>query len=168
MRLGYILSEVRGEADRLLAGLATQLQAEGRVVAGVVQSRAPSQGAHPCDMELAVLPEGPGIEISQRLGGGARGCRLDTASLEEAAGAVAARLAAGADVLILNKFGAQEASGRGFCPVLAQAMEQGIPALTAVNARNLESFLAFAGRLETRLAAEPGALQAWVRAALAA
>ena len=106
MTLGYILSETRGEADRLLSELATRLRVEGRVVAGVVQSRAPSAGAHPCDMELAVLPDGPGIELSQRLGGGARGCRLDPASLEEAAGAVAARLAAGADVLILNKFGA--------------------------------------------------------------
>ncbi|MGR3792978.1 DUF2478 domain-containing protein [Vannielia sp. SX4] len=68
MRLGYILSETRGEADGLLADLAARLRAEGRVVAGVVQTRAPSLEAHPCDMELSVLPDGPGIEISQRLG----------------------------------------------------------------------------------------------------
>ncbi|SIO30168.1 DUF2478 domain-containing protein [Vannielia litorea] len=167
MTLGYILAETRGEADRLLAELAARLQGEGRVVAGVVQSRAPSPGAHPCDMELAVLPEGPEIGISQRLGGGARGCRLDPASLEDAAVAVSARLSAGAEVLILNKFGAHEGSGRGFCPVLALALEQGIPALTAVNPRNLESFLAFTGGLETRLEADAHALHAWVEAALA-
>lgn len=47
-----------------------------------------------------------------------------------------------------------------FCPVLALAMEQGIPALAAVSERNLENFLEFAGGLETRLKAEARAVHA--------
>ncbi|MGR3792979.1 DUF2478 domain-containing protein [Vannielia sp. SX4] len=41
---------------------------------------------------------------------------MDPSSLEQAAAAVAARLGAGADVMILNKFGVHEASGWGFLP----------------------------------------------------
>lgn len=165
--LGYILSETRGEADRLLASLAESLRARGHVVAGIVQSRAPTEGAHPCDMELAVLPRGPALEISQKLGAGSRGCRLDPGSLEAAAEAVTLRLREGADVLILNKFGAQECAGRGFAPVLALALEKGIPVLTAVNARNLDGFLRFAGGLGSQVEAGGAALDDWLRGALA-
>ncbi|WP_108258885.1 DUF2478 domain-containing protein [Mangrovicoccus ximenensis] len=167
MTIAYLLSETRGLSDRLLADLAARLAAEGRVVAGLVQSRAPSGGDHPCDMDLSVLPSGPEIGISQKLGGGSRGCRLDPGSLEAAAMAVTGALAYGADLLILNKFGAHECAGRGFCPVLASAAERGVPVLTAVNPRNLDGFASFAGGLETRLAPDPDALHDWAMSVLA-
>ncbi|WGW03638.1 DUF2478 domain-containing protein [Tropicibacter oceani] len=150
-KLGYILSTSRGSTDPLLVDIANRLGAQGRVVAGIVQSRAPSDRDHPCDMDLVVLPNGPEIAIAQQLGTASRGCRLDPASLEEASEAVRQSLMQGADVLIVNKFGAQECKGRGFCPAFGLALERGIPVLTAVNEMNLQGFLDFAGGLETRL-----------------
>lgn len=161
-RLGYLLSLERGGNDRLLSTLAARLTAEGRVVAGIVQSRAPQGRDHPCDMDLAVLPEGPEIAIAQQLGAQSRGCRLDPSSLEEAAEWVRRALDRGADALIVNKFGAQECQGRGLCDAFALAMERGIPVLTAVNQMNHAGFLSFAGGLATQLPADEAALHDWL------
>lgn len=167
-RLGYILSLQRGSTDPLLSGLAVRLVAEGRIVAGIVQSRAPAGKDHPCDMDLAVLPQGPEIAIAQKLGAQSRGCRLDPSSLEEAAAWVRRALDQGADALIVNKFGAQECQGRGLCDAFALAMERGIPVLTAVNQLNHEGFLQFAGGLATQLPADEAVLHDWLAARVSA
>ena len=83
MQLAFITSDERGGADRLLAGFARDLADRGVSLAGVVQSNTERPGAGPCDMDLTLLPDGPVIRISQSLGDGARGCRLDTAALED-------------------------------------------------------------------------------------
>lgn len=162
LKLGYILTQSRGGADALMVALAGQLAAQGRSVAGIVQSRAPTDRDHPCDMDLVVLPNGPEIAIAQRLGASSRGCRLDPASLENAAEAVRKSLLQGADVLIVNKFGAQECQGRGFCPAFALALDLGIPVLTTVNGLNHQGFLDFAGGLETRLDPDQDTILKWL------
>ena len=164
IRFGYILSTQRGAADAALSELAARLHADGRTVAGLVQCRAPDDSDHPCDMDLAVLPEGPQIAIAQQLGSGSRGCRLDPASLEDASAWVVRALDDGADALIINKFGAQECQGRGMCDAFAKAIEKGIPVLTAVNQLNHEGFLVYAGGMATRLEADTALLYDWMTA----
>lgn len=161
-RLGYVLAQSRGGVDGLLATLAERLKSEGRIVAGIVQCRAPTGRDHPCDMDLAVLPAGPRIAIAQKLGTGSRGCRLDPSSLENAASAVCRALEDGADALIINKFGAQECQGRGLCGAIALAMSRGIPVLTAVNGLNHVGFLHYAGGLATRLEPREELLHDWL------
>ena len=162
VKLGYVLSTSRGSTDPLLVDIAGKLAARGRVVAGIVQSRAPTDRDHPCDMDLVVLPDGPQIAIAQQLGALSRGCRLDPASLEQAAEAVQQSLSRDADVLIVNKFGAQECKGRGFSSAFGLALNLGIPVLTAVNEMNLQGFLDFAGGLETRLSQDEDEILAWL------
>lgn len=162
IKLGYLLSTQRGSTDPVLLDIADRLGAEGRVVAGILQSRAPSDKDHPCDMDLRVLPDGPEIAIAQKLGAASRGCRLDPASLEHASEAVRQSLMRDADILILNKFGAQECKGRGFCSAISLALERGIPVLTAVNEMNLEGFQDFAAGLETRLAPDAADIVTWL------
>ena len=162
VKLGYILSKSRGSADPFLVNIVSRLSSKGRVVAGIVQSRAPTNRDHPCDMDLVVLPDGPEIAIAQQLGTASRGCRLDPASLEDASEAVRQSLLQGADVLIVNKFGAQECRGRGFCSAFELAIERGIPVLTAVNSMNFQGFLDFAGGLETQLDPDRDDILAWL------
>lgn len=162
VKLGYLLSTGRGSADPLIAKVVARLRAEGRVVAGIVQSRAPRGADHPCDMDLMVLPDGPEIAIAQQLGAASRGCRLDPASLEEAAEVVRQSLMRDADVLVVNKFGAQECKRRGFCPAIELALDRGIPVLTVVNGMNLAGFQDFAGGLETRLDVDPEHVHTWL------
>ena len=160
------MSPERGDIDLTLEALADDLAAHGLRCCGVVQINSARAGAGPCDMDVRVLPDGPVLRISQNLGASARGCRLDPAALETAVGLVEARLASGADLLIVNKFGKHEAAGRGFRDVIAQAAAAGVPVLVGLNALNREAFRAFAGGLAVEAPSDRRALAAWARRAV--
>ena len=162
MRLAYTMAEGRGNTDLILEGLAATLSKRGLRCCGTVQINTESSDEGPCDMDVRVVPDGPVLRISQSLGPSARGCRLDPAALEVAVGLVEARLAVGADLLIINKFGKHEADGRGFRAVIAQAVDMAVPVLVGVNALNREAFEDFAEGLALRLPPERSALTDWV------
>ncbi len=164
IKLGYIMSRDRGVADRFLSDLAARMKQDGQVVAGLVQTRAPKADEHPCDMDLVALPHGSNVTIAQELGAVSHGCRLDPAALEDASERVRKALLDGADVMILNKFGAQERAGRGFCSVIQTALERDVPVLTAVNEVNLDGFLAFTDGFETLLDPETDDIAGWLTA----
>lgn len=160
MRLAYVSLPGRGANDRFLADVATRLQARGLRLAGTVQSNVERPDRKKCDMDIIVLPDGPVLRISEDRGDLARGCRLDAGVLEEAVAGVARSLP-GSDLLIVNKFGKQEAEGRGMAPLIAEALEQGIPVLLGVNGLNLSAFQSFAGGFEMALADEPDLVLNW-------
>jgi len=152
----------RGETDRLLASVAARLQGQGVALAGAVQFNVDC--GDECEMEVQVLPDGPVIGISQSLGPGSQGCRLDAGALETAVAEVAARMA-GARLLIVNKFGKHEAEGRGFRALIAEALAAGVPVLLGVNAMNMQAFQEFAGDLAEPVL--PDTLDAWLAEVLA-
>lgn len=149
--LGYVTAAERGACDRLLADAARGLLAEGVAVAGVIEENVERPAGGLCDMYLQVLSAGRQIRISQDLGPLSKGCRLDPQGLEQAAGlleqAISGPEAQRPRLLVINKFGKQEAEGRGFRPVIGQALASGIPVLTAIGRGNLDAFLLFAGDL---------------------
>ena len=165
--LAWFTSEEKGAADRLLAALAPRLAAEGVRVAGAVQVNTERPGRRHPDMDLRVLTGGDAVRISQDLGPFARGCRLDPDGLERAVALVAGALA-DADLLIVNKFGKQEAEGRGFQPMIAEALIAGLPVLIAVAPSNRAAFAAFADGMGEELPGEAEALRAWCRGAVGA
>lgn len=159
--LGYVMAEGRGVADRVLADLARDLLAAGWPLAGVVQHNVERRPDRMCDMELHVLGHDHVVRISQDLGAGARGCRLDAGGLEMAVGLVEAALDAGPALMILNKFGKSEAEGRGFRHVIGRALAADVPVLTAVNRANLDAFLAFSDGMAEVVAPDPADLRRW-------
>jgi len=162
MRIGYLSAEGVGGTDLLLHDLATRAAARGLRFCGTVQINSDCGPDRPCDMDVRILPDGPVIRISQSLGPGARGCRLDPDALEQAVAHTSARLAAGCDLLIVNKFGKQEADGRGFRVVIADALGADIPVLVGVNRLNLARFEAFTEGLAEPIAPDAGALDTWL------
>lgn len=150
--LGYVTGAGRGESDRLLAEAATVLRAKGLHLAGVVQVNEEISPPRACHMDLHILTGSQIIRISQNLGSLAQGCRLDPTGLEQAVGLVAQAMEPPPSLLIINKFGKQEAEGRGFRPVIGQALAAGIPVLTAVSAGNQAAFDQFAEGLAQPLA----------------
>ncbi|MBP0484741.1 DUF2478 domain-containing protein [Sagittula salina] len=164
--LGFVSFEERGAGDVVLASVAEILQGRGLNLAGAVQVNSEREGAHRCDMDLHVLSGRDVIRISQRLGAFARGCRLDPAGLEQAVGLVTAALENGPDLLVANKFGKQEIDGRGFRPVIAEALGRDIPVLIAVKTGNVAAFLEFAGEFAEELSPERDAILSWVMAQL--
>jgi hypothetical protein len=162
MDLAYVICEERGETDRMLSALAARLLARGVKLAGVVQTNSECYDSNKCDMDLRVLPEGATIRISQSLGAGSRGCRLDPAALEQAVALVGASLDAGPDLLIINKFGKHEADGRGFRPLIGDALSRGVPVLAGINGANEARFLEFTEGAAERMSSDLDALEAWV------
>ncbi|MBR9852409.1 MAG: DUF2478 domain-containing protein [Rhodobacteraceae bacterium] len=156
----------RGDVDFLLDSFARRMIARGYRVRGIVQVNTERSPDHACDMDLQVLPDGAVYRISQNLGAGSRGCRLDPEALEMSVAEVEASLSGGADLVILNKFGKQEAEGRGFREVLAGAVAEGIPVLVGLNALNKAAFETFAAGLATECPPTLEALTQWADTAI--
>lgn len=160
MTIAYIRSLQRGGTNELFDLFAHHLLAQGFRVVGTIQTNTPRPKSHKCDMDVRILPDGDIIRISQDLGPNSRGCHLDPSALEEAVMQTTARLDQ-ADLLILNKFGKQEAQGRGFRDVIAQAVMQDIPVLVGVNDLNLADFLTFCGDEAVELPTDRDHLFKW-------
>lgn len=162
MKLAYTMAPGRGDVDLLLLGIAEALQKDGYRLGGTVQINTDIDGGGPCDMDVKVLPEGPVLRISQSLGRNSTGCRLNPEALEQAVGLVEATFADGMDLLIVNKFGKHEAEGRGFRPLIAEALSRDIPVLVGLNGLNKAAFLDFAGGAEQQLPPSKGAILDWL------
>jgi hypothetical protein len=94
-------------------------------------------------MVLKDLASGREIAISQDLGDGARGCRLDHGALETAVGWVEESIVPGVDVVLLNKFGKREAEGAGLRPAIAAAAALEIPLIVGLAPENREAWDVF-------------------------
>ena len=161
MKIAYTIAAGRGDTDLLLAGLAQRLHNDGVRICGTVQINTDCGADAPCDMDVLVLPDGPDIRISQSLGKGAKGCRLDPEALEGAVSMVRERLTAGCDLLIINKFGKHEAEGRGFRDVIAEALSLDIPVLVGLSGLNKDAFQEFSQGIAVELPANVKSLMAW-------
>lgn len=161
MRIGYVSLQGRGATDACIAASVAELRHAGLRLAGTVQTNLERAKDHPCDMDLMVLPGGPTYRISQDLGPGARGCRLNSGVLEDLV-MEAARHLDGAQVLVINKFGKLEAEGRGFVPLIAEALGRDIPVLLGVNGLNLSAFLTFSEGAAKRFRADPIEILQWL------
>lgn len=163
--LGYITGFTEGRVNALLADVAASLHKDGVKIAGAVQVNK-GEGRN-CPMDLHVLGGAQVVCISQDLGPLAQGCRLDPDGLERAVGLVEAQLHAGAALLIVNRFGKQEAEGRGFRPLIGQALAADIPVIIAVADAYLAPFESFAEGLGQRLSPSHAEIIAFCHAALA-
>ena len=160
MKLAYVIAPGRGKTNLLLAGVAEALGKKGLSLCGTVQLDTERAEEHHCDMDVLVLPDGPKIRISQFLGTDARGCKLNPEALETSVGQTEERLKAGADLLIVNKFGKQEAEGRGFREAVGEALARDIPAIIGVSEGSRDAFMQFVGEAQ-QLDPDHDAVMAW-------
>jgi hypothetical protein len=159
VKLAYVSQRGHGQTGTCLTEAAEILTALGIGLQGTVT--VPDPCIDPtCDMLIRVLPDGPVMRINQNLGAGSKGCRLDTGALEGVVMEVA-RHGLGARVMIVNKFGKLEAMGRGFVPLIAEALGAGTPVIIGVNAVNLADLLSFAGDLAQELPPDPQLIADW-------
>ncbi len=167
MKIACVSSRERGGIDRLMSEIADQLQAGGKSLAGIVKVQEyVSRFENGCDMKVRVLPEGPIIKITQDLGVGSDACRLDTSAIADAVSSVEGGQLDRADMFILNKFGPEEAQGRGFVSAIGKALDHGIPVLVGVSDPCREAFDAFAGGLAEDLPPKNDVIQEWCEDAI--
>ncbi len=147
--------------DGLLARIAAQLSARGLKLAGAVQHNTDNGNRCRCDMTLQDLRSGRLIEISEKRGENARGCRLDQMALEEMVGLALAAVEADAQLLIVNKFGKHEGEGHGFRAAIEAAIDADIPVLVAVSDNNYPRWSDFVQGLDRELAKDEAAIVKW-------
>ena len=166
--LGFVTLEGRGAADRLLTEVAARLSARGWSLAGAVQQNPENETGRRSHMDLSVLGADDAVRISEDLGALARGCRLDVSGLETAVGRAMAVLERPVPTrfVIVNKFGKQEAEGRGFRPFIAEALMHDIPVLTSVAVAYRPDFMAFAGEIADEVEPTLEAVLDWAEAAV--
>jgi hypothetical protein len=126
--------------------------------------------AHQCDMDVRVLPGQDTIRITQSLGQHSTGCRLNPEAITRAVAAVEAGDLGATDLFLLNKFGPEEAEGRGFRMAIGAALERGVPVLVGMSGgtANKSAFQEFAGDIAHAVPADVEAILDWCRAAVQA
>jgi len=154
--------------DDILEAVARALQAEGLSVAGFLQRASDGNGECCNQIDLEDIATGERHVISQALGSGARGCRLDSQALAGVAGPLLASLDRRPDLLVLNRFGKGESEGQGFRAVIEEACARGIPLLTAVRENYVEAWQGFVGELGIVLPPNQAGVIEWAREAIAA
>ncbi|MDB5504210.1 MAG: hypothetical protein JWR89_4112 [Tardiphaga sp.] len=151
------------DPDALLRAFAAELNGCGRRAVGMVQL-GQSGGAAP-QLSALLVHSGHTMRLFQDLGPGATGCKLDLGQLLAAGTQVADAIDAGADLVIINRFGRQERDGKGLSYLVERALSAGIPVVIAVPVARLDDWMAFSGGMATRLACDRAALEAWWTAA---
>jgi len=167
MKIAFVSSQTRGHIDQLLSEIAADLQSTGAKLCGAVKILVESpENSHACDMDLQILPDGPAVRITQSLGEGSQGCRLNPIAITEAVVATEKIGSDGFDLFILNKFGPEESEGRGFCAAIATALENDTPVLVGVGASCRMAFDKFAAGYAEELSPDPKAIRDWCDMAL--
>ena len=155
----------RGDVDSLLNEVAKALSGQGKRVRGVLQTQGVSNGECFCaDMDLQVIGSDRSFRISQSLGPGSRGCRLNAGALADCAAFLEQSLTADTDLLILNRFGRGESEGKGFRDLIGAAVASNVPVLTALRPAYLEAWTAFGAEMACELPVERAAVLAWFHA----
>jgi hypothetical protein len=84
-------------------------------------------------------------------------------SLEGVGTRVAEALEAGADLLIINRFGKRERDGKGLAYLIDRALGADIPVVIAVSQDRFAEWIKYAGGMSVKLACEQPALETWWR-----
>ena len=152
--------------DAVLEQVVMDLRSSGRRLGGFLQ-REIDDGENCCSVTyLENLADGSMVRISQPLGSGSRGCRLNPHALAELAGTVLREMDAGVDLLILNRFGKGESDGHGFRQVIEKAFLDGVPVLTAVRDTYGEAWDAFGAEFAIDLGLDVNEIAGWCRSVL--
>jgi nucleoside-triphosphatase THEP1 len=165
-QIGVVVYDDGLLADALITECAADLVDSGYRLGGIVQSNAYRHGRRRCDMYVKDLLGGNEIKISFDRGNEARGCRLDPDAFARIDAWVELAILEHVDLLIINKFGKEEALGRGLRRVIAEALIAEIPLLIGVSTRNFCDFLAFVGDPPRCLRLDIQAITAWCRHAI--
>lgn len=148
--------------DALLETVVRAVQLHGRPVAGYLQRETPDGPGCCSIMHLEDIFSGELTCISQALGAGSRGCRLDPQALAEVSGRLLSTIGPNTELVVLNRFGKGETDGHGFRSVIETACDLGVPVLTAVREMYEPGWLEFTAGTGTILPAEPDAIVRWV------
>jgi molybdate transport system ATP-binding protein len=163
-RAAAVLFEHSDDVDTAMAGAVAALRSGGLRVGGLLQAATPARGSGRRGFTLVVLASGERIRLDQPLGAEAQSCTLDGDALARAAQALRAAVKAAPDLLVVSRFGKQEAAGGGMRAEIAEALLSGTPVLVAVSASLRAEWERFLGAASPMLPPCAKAIVAWALA----
>jgi hypothetical protein len=113
---------------------------------------------------LVSIVSGERYSIFQNLGRGSTACRVDPTGVLLAGEVVRRDIAAGCDLVMLNRFAKLEAERKGLMSAFAEAVEADVPVLTSVSPAFQGAWERFASPLFVMLPAKPAAIDEWWQA----
>ena len=160
--LAIVRFEKDENVDQILTGIADALKRDNLNVAGYLQ-RELNTGKSGCcsDVFLEDIGSGARFQITQSLGAGSRGCRLDPRGMVEAVSHLSDEINGDTDILILNRFGKGEEDGQGFRSIIETAFLSGLPTLIAVRQAYIDAWQQFAGDDYSTLSADKDEVLGW-------
>jgi hypothetical protein len=156
-----VVYDTRLDVDAVLAAAVELLRARGLRVAGLLQRFGAATPAGKRSMYIEDISSGERIRFDSPRGTGASGCTLDPSALARAAFLLKKAIRSRPDVLIVNRFGRQEAEGHGLRPELAEAVCAGVPAVVAVGESWLADWKKFVGEPGHILPTRPSDIANW-------
>ncbi len=157
--LAAIVYDDSHDPDTLLRDFAADLNGRGLRAVGLVHLGHPD--ADPPQLSALLVHSGDTMRLFQDLGRGSTGCKLDVGQLLAAGSKVAQAIDAGADLVIINRFGHLETEGKGLSYLIEQALSAEIPVVIAVPDARLSAWNAFSDGMATHLTCDRGALDSW-------
>ncbi|MGY3440449.1 MULTISPECIES: DUF2478 domain-containing protein [unclassified Bradyrhizobium] len=160
--LAALVYDDNDDPDAVLRDFAADLKTQGTRVVGMVQTGQCADSSlsavlvHSGETLLLAQPPSQSPENP-----GATGCKLDLSRLHDAGVRVADALSAGADLVIVNRFGKRERDGKGLGFVIDRALGADIPVVIAVSRASFADWIKFAGGMSVKLACDRPALDAW-------
>lgn len=162
--IAAVIYEADGAIDDRLRAAVADCRRRGLRVGGIIQHNAGDCAGAGFNMEIEDLASGGRVSIVDPSITNPNDCRLDAAGLARAAAYLDPARQAGVDLVVVNRFGRQEALGRGLRAEIAALAAEGVPVLVAVRADFLADFEAFAGPDWRRIEAEAGPICGWIAA----
>ena len=158
--IGVIRGASNVEIQAIFRALADKWQPDVRLV-GLVAENHWLADRHCQAGYLRNLTTGARFSIFHDLGPGVTMCHLDGPGAVAAAASVQSDIAAGCDLVLLNKFGKLEAAGEGLGSAFRAAITAGLPLLTSVSPAHDEPWRRFVDQEFTVLPADPAAIDLW-------
>ena len=158
--IAAIVHDHEDGADALVRAFVERQSRAGLDVRGLVMEPG-VEGRNRSRRRLRDIRTGESFEIFQDLGVGSQACCLDVFRLAAASAALRVAGDARPNLVVISRYGRQEAGGGGFAAELLALMTEGIPVLTIVAGEFLEDWRRFTGGLGVELPVDAGLLHAW-------
>lgn len=155
--LAALVYEKDQDPDKILREFAADLNASGRRVVGMVQKGQCADAS----LSAVLVHTGEVLALALHATSPASGCKLDLGRLQDAAARVAGAMEAGADLVIINRFGKRERDGKGLSRVISRALDADIPVVIAVSNDSFADWIKFADGMSVKLHCDREALETW-------
>jgi nucleoside-triphosphatase THEP1 len=155
--LAALVYDEHQDPDAVLRDFAADLNARGLRAVGMVQAGQCADSS----LSAVLVHSGEKLLLAQDFDPAARGCRLDLRRLQNAGARVGEALEAGADLLVVNRFGKRERDGKGLAYLIERALDADIPVVIAVSDKSFADWITFARGMSVKLACDRHALDVW-------